>query len=673
MDLKGASSSERLAGPERADLLGEPARPRGPVSIRALLAGLISVIALSVISIHCTLGVGTGGLNCWDFLLETAVFMLIVVIAANRLLGLLAPGAALNRGELATVFVMLLAAAPVPSIGFITRLIPAIGGITYHIRPESHWGEWVLPHVSSWVAPRAGEAVSQLFEGLPKHGVVPWGVWTKPLLFWSGFFMTLAFASICLAVIMRKQWIERERLSYPIMQLALSLLESEGKSQERPIWRSRIFLIGAVFAFCFGSLHPISRYLQDWMGWTFDPPDMSWYWLTAGRTFSLRFKISWSIIGLSYLIPQDVALSVWLFNLIFQIQGGLYRVLGIDATPGHAWGIRGGPALSGQAVGAFMFIGASALWLGRRHLAAVLRSAFGRPGERADETGSGDMLSYPVAFWGIAASGVAMLFFLHVMGTPLWLSMVMLAAAFCFLVAMTKIVVQCGLGWVQPPIAPTVFVNSLVGAGTMSHATVTSLGVNYIWTSPMRLQELGAVSHGLKVTDQLSLRRKGLVPAMLLAIMVALVAGSVFHLYYAYSYGGLNMYGWFYRGYAMRPWQFAEHTIDVARPIEWGYLGFVGMGAGVAGVMQVLRHTFTWFPFSVIGFGAAHLPTSQKYWFSVFLVWLLKGRLINYGGMRAYRAGRPFFLGLLMGQAVALGFWYLVATLAREPYGGVPW
>ena len=643
------------------------------MSIRALLAGLAAVIILCVVSIHCTLGVGTGGLNCWDFLLETAVFMLIAVIVLNRLLGLAAPGAALNRGELATVFVMLLAAAPVPSIGFISRLIPAIGGVTYHIRPESHWEEWVIPHVSSWVAPRDTQAVSQLFEGLPRGGAVPWAVWAKPLLFWSGLFVTLAFASICLAVIMRKQWIERERLSYPIMGLALSLLESEGASERRPIWRSRIFLAGALFAFCFGSLHPVGNYLQHWLGWTFDPPDMSWYWRSAERAFTLRFKISWSIIGLSYLIPQDVALSVWLFNLIFQIQGGLYRVLGIDSTPGRAWGIRGGPALSGQAVGVFMFIGASALWIGRRHLAAVARSAFGRARARAPDRDSADMLSYPVAFWGLAASFVGMLFFLHVMGTPLWLSIVVLAAAFCFLVAMTKIVVQCGLGWVQPPIAPTVFVNNLVGAGTMSHATATGLGVNYIWTSPMRLQELGAVSHGLRVTDHLRMRRGGLVPAMLLAVVVALVAGAMFHLYYAYTYGGLNMYSWFYRGYAMRPWSFAERTIEVARPIEWRYLGFIGMGAGIAGVMQVCRHSLAWWPFSVIGFAAAHLPTSQKYWFSIFLVWLLKGRLVNYGGMRAYRAARPFFLGLLMGQAVALGVWYSVALCAGLPYGGVPW
>jgi hypothetical protein len=43
---------------------------------------------------------------------------------------------------------------------------------------------------------------------------------------------------------------------------------------------------------------------------------------------------------------------------------------------------------------------------------------------------------------------------------------------------------------------------------------------------------------------------------------------------------------------------------------------------------------------------------------SVFLAWALKTLILRLGGVRAYRACRPFFVGLIVGFFVGVGISY---------------
>jgi hypothetical protein len=43
--------------------------------------------------------------------------------------------------------------------------------------------------------------------------------------------------------------------------------------------------------------------------------------------------------------------------------------------------------------------------------------------------------------------------------------------------------------------------------------------------------------------------------------------------------------------------------------------------------------------------------------------WLLKLVILKYGGVTAYRAGRPFFLGLILGQITCVGAWMIIDSV----------
>ena len=82
------------------------------------------------------------------------------------------------------------------------------------------------------------------------------------------------------------------------------------------------------------------------------------------------------------------------------------------------------------------------------------------------------------------------------------------------------------------------------------------------------------------------------------------------------------------------------------------------MGGIIMGLLMLVRQRFLWWPFHPLGF-----PISAVFgtmFFSVFLAWLIKSVVMKYGGPRLYLKTRPFFLGLILGQFVTVGVWYVI-------------
>jgi hypothetical protein len=50
-------------------------------------------------------------------------------------------------------------------------------------------------------------------------------------------------------------------------------------------------------------------------------------------------------------------------------------------------------------------------------------------------------------------------------------------------------------------------------------------------------------------------------------------------------------------------------------------------------------------------------------WFLMLMGWAAKATILRWGGMKLYRAGVPFFLGLLLGDIVIGVLWSVVGAL----------
>lgn len=60
----------------------------------------------------------------------------------------------------------------------------------------------------------------------------------------------------------------------------------------------------------------------------------------------------------------------------------------------------------------------------------------------------------------------------------------------------------------------------------------------------------------------------------------------------------------------------------------------------------------------------AHDGLSRAWaWFPMLLGWSAKATILRWGGMKFYRAGVPFFLGLLLGEIVIGVLWSVAGAL----------
>jgi hypothetical protein len=78
-------------------------------------------------------------------------------------------------------------------------------------------------------------------------------------------------------------------------------------------------------------------------------------------------------------------------------------------------------------------------------------------------------------------------------------------------------------------------------------------------------------------------------------------------------------------------------------------------------LMTFARAYLFWFPHPVgyvIWMGSWSLINQ---WFSFFLGWCFKWGILKFGGLPAYRSARRFFIGVVIGEALAAVLWIIVA------------
>ena len=175
-----------------------------------------------------------------DYSAGAAVFLFFLITLLINPLARLFTGTCLHGGEMATVYIMMIVSSAIPSWGFVMNLIPFLGGLFYYATPENDWANLIHPHLSTWMIIQDQQAIWKLFEGAERHESVPWSIWHKPMLLWGLFVMNIYFVTLCILVILRKPWMEHERLIFPLMEMPRLAVEDGGEK----LFGSRWFWIG---------------------------------------------------------------------------------------------------------------------------------------------------------------------------------------------------------------------------------------------------------------------------------------------------------------------------------------------------------------------------------------------------------------------------------------------
>ena len=622
---------------------------------RALLLGLAMAAWVNLWAAYST-NVIRSSQFAFSHLSAAFLIPFLILLGFNRLLE--RRGGGLSPSELLIVCCVGMVAANMQGEWLSDYFLLVITQVTYWANPENGWEALMLPHIPTWSIVTDRAAIVPFYEGMLGTGSIPWRAWATPFFWWGTFFGALLLASFCLSILLRKQWMEHERLAFPIAAVLLELTGVSGsRGTLQALVRTPLFRIG--FWSVFG--------LLTWnMGSWFAPalpviPMLVRHTVPIARGFpSFRFKILPMTIGFGYFTRSEVLLSIWLFHLLAILQVGILNRVGFDMGSSDPW-CSFHPAIGWQSFGGMIIFVAWGLWIARAHLGEVFKAALTL--RRTDRDRS-ELMSYRWAVRLLIASSGYMVLWLRQAGME-WgpLFAFGLASGILYL-GLARIIVESGLVYLRGPITSQAFTWHLFGMTGMGPASAVVLGgLSYTFFCDAKTFGMTMLAHVPRLGDAMSVRyRRGLVPAVLLGALVGAATVVWFTLYQGYLGVGSYNFGsaLFYRrgdpGGGM--WTFAAARIQQGDlQVGWDRLGFLGIGGAFVALLFGLRTWFPAFPISPIGFTISASGVLRNSISSIFIVWLTKVLILKLGGLDRYRRAAPLFLGIIIGYlaAIALG------------------
>ena len=218
---------DKLRAPEEPESEHQDGSGSG-LTLRAFLIGTLLCLFISSATIYSN-SIVLGTAMAWSFSTPVALFLFFYLVVGNILVGAIGRRLALQREELVLIYVMMIISASLPTFGLVQHLLPMITGVFYFATPENNWADLIRPHVPAWIAPRDEEVVLGFYEGIGRNAAIPWRAWLEPLLYWGVLLLSLHLVSICMMVVVRKQWVEQERLLYPMVQAPLEMVGAEAE------------------------------------------------------------------------------------------------------------------------------------------------------------------------------------------------------------------------------------------------------------------------------------------------------------------------------------------------------------------------------------------------------------------------------------------------------------
>ncbi len=629
----------------------------GGVTYRSIAVGALVAALLGIAAPYESLIVSGSPLH-FDYSTPAAVFIFFLfLVVASPLFALIRPSWRFTKAEYATVYVMAAVACTLATSGLVAKLLPHISAGTYYATPENSWVDMVLPHFADWLRVTDQQAITWFYEGLPKGTPLPWGEWIPVLLAWTPFLLALYGSMTAIMVIMRRQWLIHERLTFPLVQVPIAII---GEEEEDPGVFSRFFRSPAAWI---GILVPIVLYsmraLHNYYP-AFPEGMLIWkYYYFWDAKFRLRLSLSYAVVGFGYLLSTKLGFSLWMLGLLTSLEHAFLLHFGIPGTQ-HVMGTAlGSSYLVYQGLGAIVVLAASTLWVARRHLYNVWRK-FWAGADDVDD--SDEILSYRQAVSLLLGSAVVMMVWLTAAGMSWWLVPGFLLVTFLVMLGLTRIVSEGGVAVTKAPMIPADVMVGAFGATALEGGNLATMGMSLTWSGGMRVTIMSAVIHSLKLAEYyVHTNRRRLFFAIMLAVVASVSAAVWLILTVGYQHGALNLSAWFFgAGAATAPYGFAAYHLTNPTPVSWEFFGVAGLGGATQLLLTLASKRWLWWPLHPIAFPIGAMWTAHHLMPSIFLAWLVKTTVLRYGGVTWYRKTRPFFLGLILGHYVAGGLWCII-------------
>jgi hypothetical protein len=596
--------------------------------------------------------------------LASLFFLASLVLIVNPALTRLAPGATLTTAELTLIWATVSAAASVPGYGLMEFIFPYVAAPLYFASPENQWSELVFPHLKPWLYLNDSRAARRFWEGLGKSDAVPWDAWLVPGGFAVLFGLAFFFAFGCWSALIRRQWVERERYAFPLVQVTHALTTRDGRAfpfdlRGAPFWIAFAVASGAHALRVLHWYHPVVPTVP--LDFPIDAliPGKPWTALVEG--WPLLFRINFSVIGVTYFLHLDVAMSIWFFFILYKLQEVALTQFAVTAVNTQQ-----------QVMGAVLCLALVSGWQARAHLRNVVRKAWNP--SVADVDDADEPVSYRAALFGMTGAFALVGALCVAMGMSLWLTVLFVPLMWIMATATAWHVSNAGCLLVNVGFEPYSLFTTFFGSRALGPRNLILLSFDRSsipnWSS-QSLMAYATQGFRLSASHRLSARRLRLGRWMLVGVLFAVVVTFYSTLTTIYRRGALTLTPWIFN---VGAWAMQSPAGAIQNPFPPNVAGILSafVGVVVMALLLYLRHHFLWWPLHPLGYALGVTWAPSRLWFSTFIGWVLKMAILRVGGFRAFRQWRGFFLGLVVGEYFVTALLNLIGLKVRFGYWGVP-
>ncbi|HJN16589.1 MAG TPA: DUF6785 family protein [Armatimonadota bacterium] len=583
-------------------------------------------------------------------LLFNTIFILIVLTVLNALFAKMAPKRALNQAELLTIYGMVSIGTCIAGHDGLQVLVPMIPWPWRFADPTNKWDELFMGHFPEWLTLRDESVMVGYFEGSTNpYTLAILGPWLKPLLMWGLFVVLLMLVMLAVNSALRRQWLDREHLSCPLVSLPIEITNPKAS-----LFKNHMLWIGIAVAGGIDIWNSISFHYPAIPMVPIEHQDMSIYF--PGRPWN---AIGWTprslypfMVGMGVLMPTDFLFSCWFFYVFWKVERIAALALGWTQIPKF-------PFIAEQTFGAYAMFCLYGLWTSRRFLKGLAESTIrgarpqGMAPTHADESLLDDRnepLSYRAAVLLASGAFIALVWFSSLAGMRLWVAVVFFIIYFGLSVAITRMRAQFGapvhdLHWTGPDtIMPLVG-----GARAFTEKDLSVMGYYFWFNRAYRNHPMPVQLENYKLADRTETPLRPQFWAQVIAIVVGVASGFWAMIHLMYSYGARAK-----SRMSFGPESFNQLASRIAAPEgpNWWATGAIGVGLVFTLVLETLRLRFANWPFHPLGYAISGSWEMNLVWMPLMIAWLLKITLLRYGTFKLLRTCIPFFLGLIIGQFV---------------------
>ncbi len=588
------------------------------------------------------------------------IFIFFWLILIRYILGKISPILDLSQQELLTIYVMLCIVSCLCSYDCLEVLIPIMGHPFRFATIENEWQQLFFKQLPQWLTISDEKALTAFYEGdsslYDRHN---FNVWLLPAVTWILFILVMMIVMVCINTLLRVQWAERERLTYPIIQLPLEMTHPQLRFfKNRLMWLGFGIISVIVTVNILNSLYPSVPYIpikrQDIHQYFTHRP-----WNAMG---GVRISFYPFVIGISFLIPLELLFSCWAFFWIYKIELMVGGVMGWRNLPRF-------PYASEQAFGAYVAILGFILWRGRLHFKGLVRHLLGSRTSASQLDDSREPMPYRLAVGGIVIGVVFLTVFSYKAGMSLWVIPIFFGTYFLLGIMVARVRAELGF-MVHDMIGITPHSMIITGFGTrqLGKSTLTIFALYHFFTRTNWANPMPEPLEAFKISSLRNINPRNMAVAILLATVIGSAITFWLLLDIYYRHGAAS--GYFYPstlGFGRHAYGVLENWLSFPQGYDGPALAFAGGGLGVAGLLMFLRARFLWWSLHPLGYAMANSWGMYNLWCCLFVVWVAKLIILRYGGLRAYQRAIPFFLGLALGDCIAGSIGSILSILLNTP------